>query len=201
MLIDGELISIVSQFESIGDNCEFGFVQRKLGSESEKRLLRWAFTPVDSLIAALGAEFDGLYEFENLKPASANMVCDERYNISFHSKIRSTFNDGKWTFVTPEDERKQIHGEEFQKLSYFRDKFLTATKSGGNKYVLKTNKGVRAEQINDVNRLIKDFGDNELLVVLPSQSNDDVGKVVLHESGAKIGYIDRFAPYNRADDV
>lgn len=51
--------SLVARFESLGDNCEFGFVQRRSGVE-DGGLLRWAVSPPEALLKAIRSRFSGV---------------------------------------------------------------------------------------------------------------------------------------------
>ncbi len=58
----------INRFESLGDNCELGFVltRHKIGHSS---LLRWSLTTLPVLCAVLRDDFSDLYKFSNLEPA------------------------------------------------------------------------------------------------------------------------------------
>src|SRR5437016_5768301 len=79
---------IIAEFESLGDNCEFGFVQRHHGLEPGG-LLRWASSNFDGLVHALECRFTGLYQLDDLEPYTPNMVIDRKYGIAFHSAMHS----------------------------------------------------------------------------------------------------------------
>jgi hypothetical protein len=61
------------RIESLGDNCELGFVLRHLGVEAGS-LFRWAAMKPEQLLMKLRADFDGMYEFANLSPLRPAMV-------------------------------------------------------------------------------------------------------------------------------
>ena len=61
---------LVLQFESLGDNCEFGLVQRKAGAEP-LGLLRFSSAPLPRLVRALRERFDGLTDPANVRLSSA----------------------------------------------------------------------------------------------------------------------------------
>jgi len=83
-------IDVLGRFESLGDNCEFGFVQRQLGLESGG-LFRWSVTSATSLITLLETRFEDLYRFENLVPTnSKNMIRDTATDIGFHTEMSVT---------------------------------------------------------------------------------------------------------------
>ncbi len=50
---------LVLQFESLGDNCELGLVQRKLGAEP-LGMFRFAGAPLGHLLCAMRSRFEGM---------------------------------------------------------------------------------------------------------------------------------------------
>ncbi len=50
--------TMLEKLQSLGENCELGFVQRAAGAEP-LGLFRWANTPLPNLLAALEASFEG----------------------------------------------------------------------------------------------------------------------------------------------
>ena len=86
------LAAIAGRMESLGRNCEFGYLQRNLGVEPIS-LLRWAGGPTAGLVEGIRAGFEGLGEEmtgEPMPPAAAPdnqrwwLTC-RRYNLLFHS--------------------------------------------------------------------------------------------------------------------
>jgi len=49
----------LQRFESLGENCEFGFLLRH-HQVASGGFFRWAFTPLHSLIRILAADFEGV---------------------------------------------------------------------------------------------------------------------------------------------
>jgi hypothetical protein len=62
---------LMLKFESLGQNCEFGFVQRSCHAEPND-LLRFASAPLPSLLAALQASFNGMGDPESLQVKLSN---------------------------------------------------------------------------------------------------------------------------------
>jgi hypothetical protein len=56
-----DLKTMASGMESIGRNCEFGFVQGAIGVD-QISLLRWAGAPMEAVINGLSTRFDGLLD-------------------------------------------------------------------------------------------------------------------------------------------
>ena len=74
-------------FESIGANCEFGQVLRKVGNET-LTAFRWTgILSVEALISALDANLYGIFRFENLVPFNPDMILDQQSQIAWHSEL------------------------------------------------------------------------------------------------------------------
>jgi hypothetical protein len=83
-------------FESIGENCEFGLVQRRCGAEP-LGLFRFASAPLPKLLAGLEARFEGLSDPDNLEvQLSPNqreyMVHDRKFQLLY---ALSRLGDGR----------------------------------------------------------------------------------------------------------
>lgn len=124
----------LKRFESLGDNCEFGFVQRANGCE-EGGLLRWAISPLDKLIDCLDTEFTNFYRYENLEPSAPDMVRDAGTGLAFHSEMRSI--NGQ--FVLDDATRREVYARERTKMDYMRDKFLSRIRQENTVLVYKRN--------------------------------------------------------------
>lgn len=189
------------QFSSLGDNCEFGFVQRFLGVEPGG-LLRWAITPPDALVKALDADLAGLYEYDNLTPAGSDMVWDTRFGLAFHTGMLS--RDG--AFTADEESRRKIFATEKEKVNYLSGKLLAEVTAGKKTFVYKCNAGISAEQLGAIGSAIARKGPGKLLHVtdrpgLEGDSELPMGKVRHLQGNIYIARIDRFAPYDKANEV
>lgn len=184
----------ISRFESLGDNCEFGFVQRHLGVDPGG-LLRWATTGPHLLPGLIRSEFDGIYHFENLTPSSRDMVRDAGSGVFFHSRMTST--DG--VFDHSEAERRAIHGEEIGKIRYLVAKLLAALREG-RVFVLKHNRGLDVALVDSIAAAIAERGPGWLLNVT-AQGELPVGEVAFVGRNVFTARVDRLAPYDKADDV
>jgi hypothetical protein len=86
-LTDREL---VLQFESIGDNCEMGFVQRKVGAEP-LGMFRFAGVPLDHLLRAMRARFEGMADSANVRVQPENgeyMIKLTKYDFIYHADVK-----------------------------------------------------------------------------------------------------------------
>lgn len=194
--------NILSRFESIGDNCEFGFVQRHHQYE-EGGLLRWALV-VDSsaIIKGIPTRFAGMFAFENLAPAGGGtMVLDTLSQIAFHTHLTSQEKDGALVFDKPENERREIHADEAIKLTYLSDKFFATLAEGQKILVFKQNSIVPPDVAHAILRAVSVFGNCSLLYVDPVCSGEVPGTVERIAHRLYRGMIDRFAPYDKANEI
>ena len=85
---------LMLKFESLGNNCDFGLVQRYFGSEP-LGLLRFAGIKFESLISALRAGFEGVGSPESTRlvikdiETQEYMLSDSKYNFTMHTFIYS----------------------------------------------------------------------------------------------------------------
>lgn len=196
----GRQPELLGRFESLGDNCEFGFVQRAHGVESGG-LLRWAVAPPEPLLAALRDGFRELYAFWNLVPAHPGMVLDRRYGLSFHTAMRIHLEGEVPVFTDPSAQRAAIHAEEMAKIAHLRAKLLSGLAEGSRIFVYKTNHGLDAGQVAALHAALRQHGPARLLAVLPAAEGHPPGTVRRAGPGLLLGHIERFAPYHRADDL
>jgi len=80
---------LVARFESLGDNCEFGLVQRKLGAEP-LGLLRFTFIELRDLVRGLRCGFEGLGAAEATEVTVSGkdqeyVIRDTSFRMTFHT--------------------------------------------------------------------------------------------------------------------
>jgi hypothetical protein len=192
------------RIESLGDNCEPGFVLRKLGCEAGS-LFRWARVTPDQLLAVLRADFDGIYEFAGLTPLYHDMVKDKRYGIGWHTEMRSAVAaDGRWRFIGDETARQKIYRQEIEKIRYLTSKFISHAQLGGIIFVLKCNAGIATDVLYAILASLARIAAGNRFALLEIRASDDpaqVGTVTQERPDLLRGYISRFAPYEHADDI
>ena len=191
------------RFESLGDNCEFGFVLRRLSCEAGS-LFRWASMKPDQLLAKLRAGFAGMYRFENLSPLRTGMVLDSAYGIGWHSDMKSDVTGGRLVFRDDEPTRRALHRREIRKIQYLQAKFTARAAMGGVIFVVKSNPGIAPATIEELYDALAALAGHDDFALLEVQATDDparIGGVEWRRPGLMRGYVTRFAPYHRADDI
>src|SRR5260221_8779125 len=116
--------------ESLGDNCELGFVMRAVGHEYGG-VLKWARSEPEQIAALLRAQFAGSFLFANLSPHRDDMVLDASNGIGWHTKMFSRFANGERVFADDAATRHDIWQGECRKMRYLEARFRHRLQIGG----------------------------------------------------------------------
>lgn len=191
----------ISRFESLGDNCEFGFVQRRLLHE-DGSLFRWARMDIWQLYAVLINNFDNLYQFEKLVPLRDAMVSETYYGFGWHSKMYSTASGGERTFRERDETRRLVHGVEYRKHNYLVHKFLSKLRAGGVIYVIKSNSGIDPVYLDLIERELRRLSSGASFWILEIRATKDlsmIGNCLQVSDRRMVGFVSGFADYDTAD--
>jgi hypothetical protein len=187
------------RLEGLGDNCELGFVLRRMGFEGGM-LFRWASIRPESLLATLRGDFAGMYDFDNLVPQNPKMVRDLHYGTSWHTQMQSSLRSGTLTFDTNQEDRRPIHRTEAGKLAYLLEKLRAKFKHPNPVFVIKANNGIAEDLLEAIHYQIYRRAISPHFLLREVQSNmKRAGTVDLLDRNRMRGFVTRFAPYDRAD--
>ncbi len=103
------------KFESLGPNCEFGFLQKSFGAEP-LGLLRWAGTSPEALIDGLAHRFGGVGDPAQTRLTVKNRLyfaVDQRFGLRVHTGIR----EGE---LSPET----VLDKQCKRMRFLRDRLL-----------------------------------------------------------------------------
>ncbi len=186
----------VLRFESLGDNCEFGLVQRRCGAEP-LGLLRFSNITLDQLLRALDAGFDGLGEPENMEfwledgTKPEYVLRDRSFGLVFH------------TFLHPGDVvEADLIAQQATRLKFLRRKLLEDLTNGDKIFVIKRNDPLtQAEVLPVLTSLRRHAPQARLLYVVPATPDRPPGTVIETADGLLCGHIDQFAPPDRVPEL
>ncbi len=198
-------IEFLSRLESLGDNCELGFVLRKAKYE-KGGLFRWTITPVDKLIGFLENPEKDLFCRDSLVPYGPGMVLDLSSGFSFHSQMRSEKNDqGVLEYVATEAERAELFEIEKSKIDYLKESFLKRLRAPvGSIYIIKANNGIDPKHIRELAALLDSYSSKHVLVEVSDKCDDlqEKNSNMLVDCGSHFSAkISRFAHYVAANDI
>jgi hypothetical protein len=187
-------LNVMAVFQSLGDNCEFGLVQRQVGAEP-LGLFRFASTRIDGLIAAFESRFARFQSPENIQ-----VRCDEDPNGGygvFTSVPSYQFNchSGHPSVKINVD---KLIDKERKRLNFLARVHIEEAETGNKLLVYKSNFPVADERIKDLHSAINSIGPSWLLWVTPATADWPAGRVQEVAEHILRGSIERFAPYDNA---
>ena len=175
-------------FESLGDNCEFGTVQRQCGAEP-LGLLRWGAPRLPRLLECLRTRFEHFGAIENLgftlgdPPRREYVVREKRYGMAYH-----TFQ------YENEIDESQLLTKQAMRMKLLVRKLLEDLEDGQKIFIWKDTSGVCSDT--DAMRLhaeLATFAANTLLWVTVADEQHRPGCVEWMSAGLLRGYIHRFS--------
>ncbi len=181
------------RFETIGDTCEFGIVQRRFGAEPIS-LLRWASTPPAKLVTALETDLAGVGdpEFTVIEAVRGEYISrDTRYHMFSHS-------------FTPEtaETLERFRAQHLRRMQFLRRKLLDDLAACEKIFVYKSNHGLSDAEAIAIHDAIRRYGGRPaLLCVRLADQGHTPGQVDVMRDGLMMGYTDRFSTVDINVDV
>jgi Flp pilus assembly protein TadD len=179
--------NLTMQFESLGENCELGFVQRACSAEPLS-LARFAAIKVDRMTDALNAGFEGMSEPETLAAIGTFswLIKNRTYDLVYHTFIKCD-EMGATDLVLSQSRR----------LRFLSNKLLRRIELGQKIFVV----WGRHDPLNEVAvlpllRALRSRGPAWLLYVVPGEPS---GIVEIVRPGLMRATIDRLAPQKVED--
>jgi hypothetical protein len=177
---------VMLKFQSLGDNCQFGFVQRHFGAEP-MGLLRFAGIP--NLTGAIKAGLEGLGAKGTVRHSLATdneyMINETVYGIFYH-----TFRYADQ--ITAE----QVVAENEIKLQFLHRKFIEDMEDAETIWVRRCSYSHDISEIFALHMAMRPYGANKLLWVVPAGPDREAGEVEWLAPGLLRGYLARDASYD-----
>jgi hypothetical protein len=180
------LRDLVTDFESLGNNCELGIVQRSLGAEP-LGLFRWAgINHVEMLINALHSQFEGLgdprfVDHEVLRGWDHHAAIDKKFGFYFHTDL-----DPTQVADRPED-RGRLAAHEGRRLKFLVGNLLNVLRTGEKILVYRQKAPLEPGQLDRLSKAIARIGPSTLLLIIEDPSREPGAIEVKHEA-LIIGY-------------
>ena len=175
---------ILTHFQSLGESCEFGLLQRRYKLEPIS-LFRWASTSIDPLIQALDTDFAGVGDPKNTRLLVAHgdeyVVKDIRLGFDMHSFVKVDQVDAE-----------KFHIGQSKRLQFLTRRFREDAAAADQIMVRFTNLATDKAQIRRLFTALRRFGPVTLLHVMKAERPEQVGQVAWLEPGLMVGAIDRF---------
>jgi hypothetical protein len=185
---------MIMRFESLGDNCEFGLVQRQFGAEP-LGLLRFSFIELPLLLRGLRTGFDGLGD-----PATTDVIVvgNDREFVVKESVYGMTYHTFQYEHQLSLDAVRQ---QQATRLHFLKRKLMEDIANGEKIFVLKRTPALRPEEVLPIYATLNELGSNWLLWLVPADPAHRPGTVEVLLPGLLRGYMDRFAPAENAHEL
>lgn len=189
--------TLIERFLSLGDNCEFGLVQRYCGGQTIG-LFNFAETTIQSLVGALETRLSDLFVpgAVSINPEGQEYILRVSGSaISYHLAYHTMVMAGR---KTPEEVREQ----EVRRLAFLARKFIEDLEDAEKIFVYKSDVPVSVSEIKELSTALRKYGPNTLLWVTLQKPGHPAGSVEVLEERILRGYIDRFGftpHYNGGD--
>lgn len=191
----------MSRFESLGDNCEFGFFMKQAGVNISS-YFRWASVNDYGKVLELFKDgFASPFNMYHLEPLQDWMVLNRKYGIGYHSEMQSDIVDGKREFCVTTARKKTVYLHELNKIKHLRAKFLKTLQEEEKIFVVKKDRNEQAKEIKAIAKEVSSIGSCKVLRIISTTKKRKIGKVKRVNKHLYYGYIDQFADYSRADEV
>jgi hypothetical protein len=179
------LKKLLLQFESLGDTCEFGMVQRKYGADPIG-LLRWATTSPEQLVAALDARFAGVGEeqYTVVEALRGEYISrDKRYFMQSH-----TFTPSTAEALEPFTKRH------LRRLQFLKRKLIEDLQAASKIFVYIFDLGVSEQNARSIIDAARRYNDKvSMLFVNVTQDKRLLGRIQIIDRGLYMGSIDRYS--------
>lgn len=177
---------IYEAFESIGCNCELGFVQRRSGAEPLS-LFRWTFVSPEKLIEMLACDLEG-YE----RPDIYSLAGDsQREFILSESLFGTRSHTGVYTGDIPQDE---FLDRLIRRQGFLKRKLLADAAQGRKVFTYKANAPLTEEQMTGIEAELRRHGVRYILFVMPTDQPAQAGTVTIASPGRAIAYLSSVMP-------
>ena len=180
---DDAACALLAGCQSLGDDCEFGLVQRRYGAE-QLALLRWVSLTADTLATLLDTRLEGLGDPAQTEvyvaPWGEVMSRDTRYDMKMHSFARATGLD-----------LANFKLNHCRRMVFLKDKLLEDLASGEKLFVFHGGASMTDGVAARLQAGLRVYGNARLLAVGLASAADPAGTVRVRPGGVLRGYLSR----------
>ncbi len=182
----------IGLFENLGDDCEFGFVQRQCGAEP-LGLLRFAFLEPWDLLRALKTRFEGMGAPENLQHFLVEgeyIIRDTRSGLAYHT----------WQMQGSVDEAALLP-QHAAHMAFLVRRLVRQLADASRIFVWKRAGEAAGAEAAALHAALGAYGPNTLLWIAKADEGHAAGSVERIAPGLLRGNLARFAPAYDADEL
>ena len=179
---------VYEHFESLGTDCEFGFIQRENGREP-LTLFRWGHIPFEGMVRLFNQRLENFITKDttrlklSLNEATGNAEYyfrEDIYQFGSH-----TFYTKKNTDINTTEE--SLHNKALAHFSFIKRKLQEDLEDANKIFVYKSKEVLSLEQCQLLSQALRQMGDNKLLVVMLGTLEDGEAKMEYLADNLMIG--------------
>jgi hypothetical protein len=182
-----ELKVILSNFVSLGNDCEFGLMQRRMASVDQFSLFRFSSVPLQGVTRGLECSFSDLNN-----PAELEMLTDDDPNhdyVGWQKSYGMLYHTTKFPAdISPEELKRS----ELVRLTFLARKLLADMRGGKKILVFKSDQQVLCEQVARLVLAVRNWGNSPILWMDVANESNPPGSVGLLTDGVMKGFVDQF---------
>ena len=198
------ITDLVLSFESLGERCDLGAVQRRYGTEPLS-LLRFAFAPFDGLIAALRDRFEAIGTAEDTRFEShedETILTSTKYGMNFHtfvskSEMAVSILDGElkvWRLNTPE-RIEAFREQQRDRLISLKRKLIEDLEEPQRIFAYSNDERTTEDDAAQLFAALRAYGPNTLLYVRPADAAHPEGTVTTLRNGLYLGHYTKLTDF------
>lgn len=183
------LKKLALSFEGLGDNCEFGIVQRRFGADPIG-LFRFAAIDITTLADLAKEKFASLGTRETTE---LDLTADDEY------LIRDTKNPYHMHCFVRKDsvDPEKFLSQQISRINFLKRKLIEDLESAEKIFVYKSSYGTDERDIINLHEVLCQFGANTLLVVQKCSDANSPGSTKILRPNIILGYVETL--YNQID--
>jgi hypothetical protein len=183
---------LVLKFESLGDNCELGLVQRRVGVEP-LGMFRFAGAPLRHLIRAMQARFEGIAAPDQIRIQPENgeyMVKLTKYDFLYHADVK-----------VGQADPGVLQQQQVRTVGFLARKLIDDLENPTKIIVFRQNEPLSANDLIDLRVALAAYGPATLLWVQAARPGHPPGSVVRIDDRLIVGYVTRLALRENVPDL
>jgi hypothetical protein len=183
---DESLRSIYEQLEPVGNNCEFGFAQRKHSAEP-LALFRWTAVTPENLVRLLDDRLEGYdeparYRLEE-NPGREFILKEDVYQTASHTYMKSH-----------EADAAALLARLARRQAFLKRKFMETAAEGRKIFVYKFDAQLEPHTMDAIQQGLEALGARKFLFVMRAGTDEKAGTVRTESANRVVGFISDVLP-------